>query len=1214
MNLATGPDKLLEHATAPQLNARLGVCVLIDRRFVWVDPGFAALFGYPPEALLDSIDPFDLVDAADRAAFAARLERPPAAASGQPLGPLRARRRDGSTFALMLLTVDAELPRQPATIGIAWEAGDDALPFVRQLIDTIPSPVFYKDLDGRYIGANRAFEQLTGRPLDALIGRTVLDLYGPELAQRYAAADAELLANPGTQSYEGEVELSDGSRRTVLFNKATFAHRDGSVGGLVGVILDISELKSAQRALQDLHERLELAVDASQLAMWELDVAANRVRLDHRWANMLGLPPQPLTVDGAELLASVHRDDLTGALHAAVAALKGHTPNFDHELRVRGADGQWRWIRCVGRVVERDAGGRALRAIGSNRQIDARKAGEQQIEHRAYHDYLTELPNRYALTRRLDLELTRAARLDTMVALCMFDLDDFKAVNDRHGHAIGDRLLRELAARLRALVRDADFLARLGGDEFVIVIADLEQPRAADELDALLARVHGAVEASFDSIAPQPLRVGMSGGVALYPLDANDADALLREADVAMYAAKRHKVDRTRWWHARSSRQEWVSEADVAIDAFGARAAELIDRHRELLDALLESYLATFFDHPGARQAIFATLRDEERERLREAQRACLVELLATNALACRIGDTALRIGCAHALVGVGAGLLVEEVDRFRALFGEQLNRSSMLARDRYRLHAVVDARLQLHLRAQLGAHELVQAQYTDLLSAPLPAHGTLWADAVAEELPQLGVLAGMRGVTLMRLASNGAFAVESNAGPIGERLADALQGPNGEAVVDPHSPRGQGLTAVAWRSGEICTSPAYALDARYAAWRGRAEALGVRATLSVPVRDAAGNAVAVLSFFGAYPNQFESSAMRQFARGVQQRWEQLWSRCTTPAPVVAQHRARALRERLFAGGFTLHLQPVVDLRSGRLLKLEGLGRLQLDSGEVVGPGLFLPLLGDAELDHLFRLGLDLVLATLTALDARGIPVDVSLNLAPGTLLDADCPAWVDDALRRHRVDPRRLHLELLESGQLDASAQDEAVARLTRLGVKLAMDDLGAGYSSLQRLTALPFDSIKIDQSLTLNLRRAPLRSLPLIRSLIQLARDLEREVVVEGLEDAGMIEAALALGADLGQGYGIARPMPLDAVVRWHAAWVPPPPRGPCTFLGALAHQWLLTQRDAEPRQALVAEFLRGRAEADALAWCRRLDQSADTRTQHALLHWLVEQAAQE
>ena len=1109
------------------------------------------------------------------------------------------------------------------TLGVAVEAGarqpaeaagDEPASFVRQLIDTIPSPVFYKDRDGRYLGANRAFEHFTGCSIDTLLGRTVLDLYHPELAQRYAAADAELLANPGTQTYEAEVETADGSRRAVLFNKATFEHHDGSVGGLVGVILDISELRAAERALHEMHARLELAVDASQLALWELDVTTNQVQLDHRWAAMLGLPAQARQVDGAELLASVHRDDLPDTLQGAIAALKGRAADFDRELRVRAADGQWRWIRCVGRVVERDAGGRALRAIGTNQVIDARKAGEQQILHRAFHDYLTELPNRYALTRRLDQDLARAARLNRMVALCMFDLDDFKTVNDRHGHAIGDRLLRELATRLRGLVRDADFLARLGGDEFVIVIADLEQPRAAEELDALLARVHGAVDDSFDAIAPQPLRVGMSGGVALYPLDAHDADALLREADVAMYAAKRHKVDRTRWWQARSRRQEWVSEADVALDAFGARAAELIARHRELLDAVTQQYLASFFDVPGARQAIFTTLRDEERQQLRAAQRACLDEMLGADTRAHRLGDTALRIGCAHALVGVGAGLLVEEIDRFRALFSEQLNRSSMLARDRYRMRAVVDARLQLHLRAQLGAHELVQAQYTDLLSDPLPAHGTLWADVVAAELPQLGALAGMRGVTLMRLASNGAFAVESNAGPMGERLADALQGPHGEAVVDLQSPRGQGLTAVAWRSGEICTSPAYALDPRYAAWRGRAEALGIRASLSVPIRDAAGNAVAVLSFFGAYPNQFESSAMRQFARGVQQRWEQLWSRCTTPAPVVAQQRARALRERLFAGGFTLHLQPVVDLRSGRLLKLEGLGRLQLDGGEIVSPGLFLPLLGDAELDHLFRLGLDQVLATLVALEARGIAVDVSLNLAPGTLLDADCPAWVDDALRRHGVAPQRLHLELLESGQLDASAQDEAVARLTRLGIKLAMDDLGAGYSSLQRLSALPFDSIKIDQSLTLNLRRAPLRSLPLIRSLIQLARDLERQVVVEGLEDAGMIEAALALGADLGQGYGIARPMPLDAVVRWHAAWTPPPGDGPRTFLGALAHQWLLTQRDPEPRQARVAEFLRGRAEPDAAAWLQRLDAGADTRTQHALLHWLVEQAAQE
>ncbi len=1225
MHLDPATADLLQHARPLLLallrNRHAGVYVRVDADFSHVDAAFAGLFGYRPDELCAGLGLLDLADADDRARLRAELARGGADEASALRIDLRARRRDGSRCVVRLLDIGARPGTRTPAIGLALGLDEadstDARHFVRQLIDTVPNPVFYKDRQGRYLGANRAFEQLTGHPVDAVLGRTVHALYPAAIAQRYAADDEALFAHPGHRMLEREVPHADGSRRAVVFSKATFERVDGSIGGLIGVILDVSERKARERALNDMHARLALAVEAAQLALWDLDIATDRVRLDHRWATMIGLPPQDITVAGGALLARVHPDDLPQTVRAAVALLKGDAPGFDRELRVRTEDGRWIWIRCTGRVIERNAAGRALRALGSNQDITAHKAAEQQIVHAAFHDFLTGLPNRYALTRHLDQALARAARLGSMVALCMFDLDDFKGVNDRHGHETGDRLLRELAERLRALVREADFPARLGGDEFVIVIADLQQASAATEMDALLSRVHSAVEPPFDA-AGQPVQVGMSGGLALYPLDAQDADALLREADVAMYQSKQHKLDRSRWWRTRSCREEWVAEPDPAPDAFSARAAELLARHRALLDSVLDAHAAAFFDpatFDAGRKALFATLNDAELQRLRVAQRSNLAALLDGAADADRVCGEAMRIGFAHALMGVSASVLVQAVDQLRALVGEHLNKASMLARDRHRLHQVIDSRLRLQLRAQLGALDMAQAQYVGLLSDTLPPHGTLWADVVADEIAQLGALAGVRGVTLMRLGPNGAFAVESSAGPVGETIAEVLQRPESEAVVDPQSPRGQGLSAVAWRSGEICSSPSYTNDPRYAAWRGRAAELGLRSTLSVPLRDAGGAMVAVLSFFGAYPNQFESASMRQFARGLQQRWEQLWSRSTTPAPVMPQQRARQLRERLFAGGFVLHLQPVVDLRSGRLVKLEGLGRLCMGD-ELIGPGLFLPLLGDAELDHLFRLGLDHVLAALVALEADGLQVDVSINMAPSTLLDADCPRWVDDALRRHGVAPQRLHLELLESAELDPSAQDEAVERLVRVGVKLAMDDLGAGYSSLQRLSALPFDLIKIDQSLILNLRRAPLRSLPLIRSLIQLARDLDRQVVVEGLEDPGMIEAALALGAESGQGYGIARPMPLDAVAAWHSGYAAAPANAPPrSYLGALAHQWLLTQRDAPADERAVAAFLRGCADPEAAQWLQRLDAAIDSgSTRQALLRWLVERATRE
>jgi EAL domain-containing protein (putative c-di-GMP-specific phosphodiesterase class I) len=150
----------------------------------------------------------------------------------------------------------------------------------------------------------------------------------------------------------------------------------------------------------------------------------------------------------------------------------------------------------------------------------------------------------------------------------------------------------------------------------------------------------------------------------------------------------------------------------------------------------------------------------------------------------------------------------------------------------------------------------------------------------------------------------------------------------------------------------------------------------------------------------------------------------------TKPAAAIQQNLAIALRERLFTGGLTMYLQPLVDLKSGKVVRVEALARLLQADGQIISPGVFLPLLGNADLDHLFRLGLDKALSQLAELDQHGLQIDISLNIAPSTLQDEDCPQWVADALVRHGVAPHRLSLELLETEDIAPQAQDRAIER----------------------------------------------------------------------------------------------------------------------------------------------------------------------------------------
>lgn len=162
------------------------------------------------------------------------------------------------------------------------------------------------------------------------------------------------------------------------------------------------------------------------------------------------------------------------------------------------------------------------------------RAREERLSHFAYHDMLTGLPNRRRLREHLDQEIARARRLKNMVAVVFIDLDDFKAVNDTLGHSAGDRVLKEVAARISSCIREGDLAARLGGDEFVMVLP--LQP-GQETLAPMMQRVLDSVSRVI-RIGNRKVSVGCSIGAAIYPRDGKDSESLMRGADTAMYRVK----------------------------------------------------------------------------------------------------------------------------------------------------------------------------------------------------------------------------------------------------------------------------------------------------------------------------------------------------------------------------------------------------------------------------------------------------------------------------------------------------------------------------------------------------------------------------------------------------------------------------------------------------------------------------------------------------
>lgn len=207
--------------------------------------------------------------------------------------------------------------------------------------------------------------------------------------------------------------------------------------------------------------------------------------------------------------------------------------SVDHDFEVRRADGSTFFADIALGPLERTGGRHVIAVV---RDITDRKDLEAALAHRALHDPLTGLANRTLFFDRLRQAMLNARRDRRQVALVMLDLDQFKSVNDEHGHQAGDRVLRRAALRLSKGLRRTDTVARIGGDEFAWVLPAIGGRQAAAVMMAKLLRT---VSGRY-SIDGKSIQVTVSAGMAIFPDDGDDIDTLIRVADVELYADKRH--------------------------------------------------------------------------------------------------------------------------------------------------------------------------------------------------------------------------------------------------------------------------------------------------------------------------------------------------------------------------------------------------------------------------------------------------------------------------------------------------------------------------------------------------------------------------------------------------------------------------------------------------------------------------------------------------
>jgi diguanylate cyclase (GGDEF)-like protein len=253
-----------------------------------------------------------------------------------------------------------------------------------------------------------------------------------------------------------------------------------------------------------------------------------------------------------------------------------------------------------------------------------------------------------------------------------------------------------------------------------------------------------------------------------------------------------------------------------------------------------------------------------------------------------------------------------------------------------------------------------------------------------------------------------------------------------------------------------------------------------------------------------------------------------------------------ALRQAIEGGELTLDFQPKLDLLAGTIQSVEALARWHHPAQGAILPEEFIPHAEQTGLIQPFtRWSFDAALAQLALWQTAGIGISVAVNLSACSLHDEKLPETVAALLRKWRVDPDRLTLELTESAvMLDPAAARRNLFRLHDLGLRLSIDDFGTGYSSLSALQRLPLHEIKIDKSFVAQMVDSH-SDLVIVRSTIDLARNLGLAVVAEGIESERHLIALQDLGCDLGQGFFVSHPLPIDRLTSWfgEAPWRLPP-----------------------------------------------------------------------
>ncbi|MEK6375610.1 MAG: EAL domain-containing protein [Acidobacteriota bacterium] len=391
----------------------------------------------------------------------------------------------------------------------------------RKLFDGNPLPMWVYDFETlRFIEVNQAAVRHYGYSRDEFLAMSIADIRPTdELPRMREALDA---IPPHSEGRVFRHKKKDGS--IIEAEVTSFEFESAGRRARLVIAVDVTERRSAEQLLRDSEERYRLLFERNLAGVFRTTLDGRVLECNEALARIFGYDTPAELVSQPAASVYEHGEDR----QRLMSRLREQRVLSNIEVRMRKRDGTPIWVLENMTLLEGDA------IEGTIIDITDRKTAQEQIEYQAYHDVLTDLPNRLLFRDRIGVALAHAKRHRTAAAVMFLDLDQFKIVNDSLGHTVGDGLLQAVAARLVASVRAHDTVARMGGDEFTVLLSDVtDSNSAATVAQKILESVSYPMV-----IDGHELFVTTSIGIALYPDDGVDAETLLKNADRAMYHAK----------------------------------------------------------------------------------------------------------------------------------------------------------------------------------------------------------------------------------------------------------------------------------------------------------------------------------------------------------------------------------------------------------------------------------------------------------------------------------------------------------------------------------------------------------------------------------------------------------------------------------------------------------------------------------------------------